>query len=242
MYTTWTSPKHDFDDPAASNKAERAAVETIGTALAGSARRFLLASGTAGLTPGREATEQDRSPFSGPDAPPGGSETLALDYVDRDVHTVSLRFAPTVHGEADHGFIAALVGIARGRGGAGIARARGGAGNVGDGTNRWSAVHRLDAARLVRLGLEKAPARALLHAVGENGVYARDIAEAIGRGLDLPAVSVPADDVAAHIGWIGAFFAMDIPASSSLTQRLLGWSPTGPTLLDDLNGGSYFPS
>ncbi|MDX6318055.1 MAG: hypothetical protein QOD35_1455, partial [Nocardioidaceae bacterium] len=223
--------KHDFDNPAASNKAERAAVEAIGTVLAGSGRPFLLASGTAGLSLGREATERDRSPFSGPDAPRGGSENLALDFVDRGVHTVILRFAPTVHGDGDHGFIAALVGIARNRGSAGY---------VGNGTNRWSAVHRSDAARLVRLGLERAPAGALLHAVGENGVPAREIADAIGRGLDLPAVSVPAEDVARHFGWIGAFFAMDIPASSTLTQQLLGWSPTGPTLLDDLNGGSYF--
>ncbi len=223
--------KHDFDNPAASNKAERAAVEAIGTVLAGSGRPFLLASGTAGLSLGREATEHDRSPFSGPDAPRGGSESLALDFVDRGVHTVILRFAPTVHGDGDHGFIAALVGIARNRGSAGY---------VGDGTNRWSAVHRSDAARLVRLGLEKAPAGALLHAVGENGVAAREIADAIGRGLDLPAVSVPAEDAAKHFGWIGALFAMDIPASSTLTQQLLGWSPTGPTLLDDLNGGSYF--
>jgi nucleoside-diphosphate-sugar epimerase len=223
--------KHDFSDPAASNKAERAAVAAIGAVLAGSGRPFLLASGTAGLAPGREATERDRSPFSGPDAPRGGSESLALDFVDRGVHTVSLRFAPTVHGEEDHGFVAALVGVARNRGSAGY---------VGDGTNRWSAVHRLDAARLVRLGLEKAPAGALLHAVGENGVRAREIAEAIGRGLDLPAVSVPAEDVAEHFGWIGAVFAMDIPASSALTQELLGWSPTGPTLLDDLDSGSYF--
>jgi nucleoside-diphosphate-sugar epimerase len=223
--------KHDFDDPAASNQAERAAVEAIGAVLAGSGRPFLLASGTAGLAPGREATEHDRSPFSGPDAPRGGSESLALDFVDRGVHTVSLRFAPTVHGDGDHGFIAALVGVARNRGSAGY---------VGDGTNRWSAVHRLDAARLVRLGLEKAPAGALLHAVGENAVRAREIAEAIGRGLDLPAVSVPTEDVAEHFGWIGAIFAMDIPASSTLTRELVGWSPTGPTLLDDLDSGSYF--
>jgi nucleoside-diphosphate-sugar epimerase len=223
--------KHDFDNPAASNKAERAAVQTIGTVLAGSGRPFLLASGTAGLSSGREATERDRSPFSGPDAPRGGSENLALDFVDRGVHTVILRFAPTVHGDGDHGFIAALVGIARNRGSVAY---------VGNGSNRWSAVHRSDAARLVRLGLEKAPAGALLHAVGENGVPAREIADAIGRGLDLQAVSVPAEDVARHLGWIGAFFAMDIPASSTLTQQLLGWSPTGPTLLDDLNGGSYF--
>lgn len=223
--------KHDFDHPAVSNKAERDAVEAIGDVLAGSNRPFLLASGAAGLTQGREATEHDRSPFHGPDAPRGGSENLAMEYVDRGVHTVSLRFAPTVHGDGDHGFVAALVGVAR---------TKGAAGYVGDGTNRWSAVHRSDAGRLVRLGLEKAPAGAVLHAVGEAGVPTRDMAEAIGRGLGVPVESVPADDVAAHLGWIGNFFAMDMPASSALTQELLGWTPTGPTLLEDLDGASYF--
>jgi nucleoside-diphosphate-sugar epimerase len=223
--------KHDFEHPAVSNAAERAAVETIGEALAGSERPFLLASGAAGLTQGREATEDDPSPFHGPDAPRGGAENLALEYVERGVRTVSLRFAPTVHGAGDHGFIATLVGIARDRGVAGY---------VGEGTNRWSAVHRSDAARLVRLGLDQAPAGARLHAVGESGVPTRDIAEAIGRGLDLPVRSIPADDVDAHFGWIGAFFGMDMSASSAVTQELLGWTPTGPTLAEDLAGGAYF--
>jgi nucleoside-diphosphate-sugar epimerase len=104
----------------------------------------------------------------------------------------------------------------------------------------WAAVHRSDAGRLVRLGLEKAPAGALLHAVGETGVPTRDIAEAIGRGLGLPVKSVALEDSAAHFGWIGTIFAMDLPASSALTQELLGWTPTGPKLLEDVAGGSYF--
>jgi nucleoside-diphosphate-sugar epimerase len=223
--------KHDFNDPAVSNRAERNAVQTLGEALVGSGRPFLVASGAAGLTTGREATEDDPSPFHGPDAPRGGSENLALEYVDRDVRSVSLRFAPTVHGDGDHGFVAALVGVARSQGVAAY---------VGDGTNRWSAVHRSDAARLVRLGLEKAPAGALLHAVDESGVPTRDIAEAIGRGLGVPVRSVRPEDAAAHFGWIGVFFAMDLPASSTLTRELLGWTPTGPTLLEDLDAGSYF--
>lgn len=223
--------KHDFDHPALSNKAERDAVEAIGDALTGSDRPFLLASGAAGLTQGREATENDRSSFHGADAPRGGSENLAMEYVDRGVRTVSLRFAPTVHGDGDHGFVATLVGVAR---------TKGVAGYVGDGTNRWAAVHRSDAGRLVRLGLEKAPAGAVLHAIGEAGVPTRDMAEAIGRGLGVPVESVPPKDVAAHFGWIGTFFAMDMPASSAQTQEFLGWTPTGPTLLEDLNGGSYF--
>ncbi len=223
--------KHDFEHPAVSNAAERNAVQTIGDVLAGSDRPFLLASGAAGLVQGREATEEDLSPFHGPDSPRGGSENLALEYVEKGVRTVSLRFAPTVHGAGDHGFIATLVGIARDRGVAAY---------VGEGSNRWSAVHRSDAARLVRLGLDKAPAGARLHAVGESGVPTRAIAEAIGRGLDLPVLSIPSEDAAAHFGWIGAFFGMDMSASSTRTQELFGWTPTGPTLSEDLAGGAYF--
>jgi nucleoside-diphosphate-sugar epimerase len=146
------------------------------------------------------------------------------------VHSVSVRFAPTVHGAGDHGFIAVLVGIAREKGVAGY---------VGDGANRWPAVHRSDAARLVRLGLEKAPAGSRLHAVAEEGVATREIAEAIGRALGVPARSIAAEAAPAHFGWIGGFFGMDAPASSALTQELLGWSPSGPTLLEDLAAGAY---
>ena len=223
--------KHDFTDPAVSNRAERAAVQAIGDALAGSGRPFLLASGVAGPAQGRVATEEDRSPFHGLESPRGGSENLALEYVDRGVHTVGVRFAPTVHGAGDHGFIALLVAIAREKGVAGY---------VGDGANRWPAVHRSDAARITRLGLEKAPAGALLHAVSEEGVPTREIAEAIGRGLDLPVTSIAAQDVPEHFGWIGNFFGMDIPASSARTRELLGWSPSGPTLIEDIDAGPYF--
>jgi len=223
--------KHDFDNPAVSSKAERDAVRTIGDALAGSGRPFLLASGVASPKQGQMLTENDKSPFHGPDSPRGGSENLALEYVDRGVHTVSLRFAPTVHGAGDHGFIALLVGIARDKGVAAY---------VADGANRWPAVHRSDAAQVVRLGLEKAPAGTLLHAVSEEGVPTREIAEAIGRGLNLPVTSVAPEDARQHFGWVGGFFGMDIPASSALTQELLGWSPTGPTLIQDLDAGSYF--
>ena len=224
--------KHDFANIAVSNKAERAAVEAIGEVLSGSGRPFLLASGVAGSGRGEVLTENDKSPFFGPDSPRGGSENLALEYVERDVRTVGLRFAPTVHGVGDHGFIAVLVGIAREKAVAGY---------PGDGTNRWPAVHRSDAAQVVRLGLEKAPAGSLLHAVGEEGVTTRQIAEAIGRGLNLPVAAIAPDDVAGHFGWIGGFFGMDIPASSALTQELLGWTPSGPTLIEDLDAGAYFP-
>ncbi len=223
--------KHDFTDPAVSNRAERAAVETICEAMAGTDRPFLLASGAAGLAQGRPGTEADPSPGHGPDSPRGGAENLALDYVDRGVRTVPVRFAPTVHGAGDHGFIAVITAIAREKGVSGY---------VGEGDNRWSAVHRSDAARLVRLGLEQASAGSRLHAVAEEGVSTRAIAEAIGRGLDLPVSSIEPDDVPDHFGWIGMFFGMDLAASSQVTQDAFDWHPTGPTLLDDLGAGAYF--
>jgi nucleoside-diphosphate-sugar epimerase len=225
--------KHDWSNPAASNAAERAAVETIAETLVDTQRPFVLASGVAGLAPGRPSTEDDPSPFRGPDAPRGGSENLALEYVARGVHTVSARFAPTVHGARDHGFIAYIVATAREKGVSAY---------VGDGTNRWSAVHRSDAARLVRLGLEQAPAGSRVHAVAEEGVATRAIAEAIGRGLGLPVTSVAPDEAVEHFGFIGSFFAMNMAASSEQTRKLLGWEPTGPTLIEDIDAGAYFPS
>jgi nucleoside-diphosphate-sugar epimerase len=222
--------KHDFTNPAASNAAERAAVQTIGDALAGTGRPFLLAAGVAGLARNRPATEDDASPAHGPDSPRGGSENLALGLVERGVRSVSLRFAPTVHGAGDHGFIAVV---------AGIARERGVSGYPGDGTNRWAAVHRSDAGRLVALGLERAPAGARLHAVAEQGLPTRTIAEAIGRALDLPVASIAEDDVAGHFGWVGAYLAMDLAATSAATREVLGWTPTGPGLVEDIDAGAY---
>jgi len=222
--------KHDFTNPAVSIAAERGAVQTIGDTLVGTNRPFLLASGVAGLTQGRLATENDPSPFHGPESPRGGSENLALEFVDRGVHSVALRFSPTVHGTGDHGFIAVI---------AAVAREKGVSGYPADGTNRWAAVHRSDAARMVALGLAKAPAGARLHAVAEEGVPTRDIAEAIGRAFGLPVTSIAPDDVQDHFGWIGTFFSMDLAATSTMTPELLGWTPTGPTLIEDLDAGAY---
>lgn len=224
--------KHDFAHPAVSNAAERAAVQAIGDTLAGTGRPFLLASGVAGLAQGRPATEDDPSPAHGPDSPRGGAENLALEFVERGVKSVSLRFAPTVHGTGDHGFIAVL---------AGIARQKGVSGYPGEGANQWAAVHRSDAGRLVALALSKAPADTRLHVVAEHGIPVSEIARAIGRAFDLPVASIDPDQVADHFGWIGNFFAMDIPASSTATQELLGWTPTGPTLIEDLDSGAYSP-
>jgi nucleoside-diphosphate-sugar epimerase len=222
--------KHDWSNPAESNRAERAAVETLAEALVGSDRPFVLAAGVAGLAQGRPGTEADPSPAVGPDSPRGGSENLALDYVDRGVRTISARFAPTVHGVGDHGFIAFVMAAARRHSISAY---------VGDGSAAWSAVHRSDAARLVRLGLEQAPAGSLLHAVAEEGIPTREIAEAIGQALDIPVSSVAPGDAVEHFGFIGGFFGMDLSASSIRTRELLGWAPSGPTLLEDIKDGAY---
>jgi len=224
--------KHDFNNPAVSAKAERDAVRTIGEALSGTGRPFLIASGLAALPSGRPATEADPSPFHGPDSMRGGSENLALEFVERGVHSVILRFSPSVHGHGDHGFVAQL---------ASIAREKGVSGYPGGGANRWAAVHRSDAARMTVLGLEKAPAGTRLHAVAEEGVPTLEIAQAIGRALDLPVASIPTEDVPDHFGWIGRFIGMDAPATSFATQELLGWTPTGPTLVADIDTGGYSP-
>jgi nucleoside-diphosphate-sugar epimerase len=222
--------KHDFSDFAGAGRTERAALDTFGDVLEGSGRPFLFAAGIAGIAPGRVVTESDASPLQGPDAPRGGGEHLALSFAERGIRPVSLRFSPTVHGVGDHGFIATIVGVAR---------ATGVSGYIGDGANRWPAVHRTDAARMVRLALEKAPAGSVVHGVAEEGIPTRDIAEVIGTQLGVPVASIAPDDAAAHFGWIGAFFGVDMPASSALTRERLGWRATGPTLFEDLGAGAY---
>lgn len=223
--------KHDWSNPAESNRAERTAVQTLGDALAGSDRPFVVASGVAGLAQGRPSTEEDRNPAVGPDSARGGSENLALDYVDRGVRSIIARFAPTVHGTGgDHGFIALI---------AQAARRTGFSGYVGDGTAGWSAVHRVDTARLIRLALDSAPAGSILHAVAEDSVATRTIADALGDALDLPIRSVAPEDAVDHFGFIGRFFALDMPSSSTRTRELLDWTPTGPTLEQDIAAGGY---
>ncbi|HEY4018838.1 MAG TPA: SDR family oxidoreductase [Pseudonocardiaceae bacterium] len=222
--------KHDFSNPAESNRAERAAVHTIAETLAGSDRPFVFASGVAGLAKGRPAVETDPNPSVGPDSARGGAENLALGYVERGVRSISARFAPTVHGIGDHGFIAYI---------AATARRHGASAYIGDGTSAWSAVHHRDAARLVRLALEKAPAGTILHVVDEEGIASRDIAEAIGAALDVPVTSIAPDKATEHFGFIGMFFGADFRASSAATRQLLGWTPQGPTLIEDIKAGGY---
>lgn len=225
--------KHDWANPAESNRAERAAVQTLADALAGTDRPFIVAAGLAGIAgteDGSAALENGANLAVGPDSPRGGAENLALEYVARGVRTIIVRFAPTVHGTHDHGFVSYLVGGARESGAASY---------VGDGDNRWAAVHVSDAARLVRLGLEQAPAGTKLHAVAEQGVRFRDIAAAIGARYDLPVESVAAGDAEARFGFLARFAALDMPASSELTRGLLGWTPSGPTLVADIEAGAY---
>ena len=224
--------KHDWANPVATNATERAAVETLASALVGTDRPLVVASGVGMLAQGRPSTESDASPYVGPDTPRGGSENRGFDFVAQGVRAIAARFSPTTHGTGDHGFIAAIVAAAQRTGVSGY---------VGDGTNQWAAVHVTDAARLVRLGLEQAPAGTRLHAVAESGIPTRDIAEAIGAGLGLPITSVDPADAEEHFGFIGRFFAMEMSATSDATRELLGWEPTGVGLLDDIAGGAYFP-
>ncbi|MGW5334611.1 SDR family oxidoreductase [Streptomyces bauhiniae] len=222
--------KHDWGNPAESDRAERAAVAALGDALTDSNRPLVVASALSGLVEGRPATEADASPAAGPDSNRGGSENLALDYVAKGVRTVIVRFAPSVHGRGDWGFVNFLTAAARKQSSSGY---------IGDGSAAWSAVHRTDAARLIRLGMEQAPAGTRLHAVAEESVTTKEIAEAIGRSLGLPVVSVAPEDAGSHFGFVGHFFASTMTASSKTTQRLLAWEPDGPTLIEDIDAGAY---
>ena len=218
---------HDFSDYAGAAETDRRAIEALGEALSGSDRPLIVAAGLAGAPPGRVMTEAD-------DLDPGMprlSEATALALPERGVRASVVRLPPTVHGEGDHGFVPRLIEIARDKGVSAY---------PGDGSNRWPAVHRLDAAIVFRQVLETAPVGARLHAVDEEGIPTREIANVIGTHLKLPVHSVPVDQAFDHFGWLGAFFSMDIAASSALTRSQLDWKPTGPPLLDDLNAGHYF--
>jgi nucleoside-diphosphate-sugar epimerase len=211
--------------------ADMRAIETFAGALAGTGKALVGTSGTlmiVGLGLGRTGTEKDAAP-SGPRV---DAENAVIALADRDVRSSVVRLPPTVHSYLDlHGFVPTLIAIARQKGVAGY---------VADGTNRWPAGHTLDAARLYRLAVEHAPAGSRLHAVGDEGVPFREIAESIGRHLGVPAVSVAPDDAADHFGFLGPLVQMDNPTSSALTQELLDWKPEHPGLLDDLDAGHYF--
>jgi len=218
---------HDFTDLEASVSADRRAIETMGAALEGSGEPLVIASGTPALH-GRVATERDETAPGSPVAGRAANARAALGMAARGVRSSVVGLPRTVHGDGDrHGFIARLVAIARDKGVSGY---------VGDGSSRWPAVHVLDAAHLFRLAVEQAPAGSRLHAVGDEGVPIRDIAEVIGRHLNLPTASAPAED----FGFLGQILAIDQPASAVLTRELLGWRPVHPGLIEDLDKGHYF--
>jgi nucleoside-diphosphate-sugar epimerase len=222
---------HDFSRMGAAAQTDRAAIDAFGEVLADSDRPLVIASGVLGLAAGRVATEADDPAETG--HPRIASAAAALAFADRGVRSVVVRFAPTVHGEGDHGFMAVLTDIARRHGASAY---------IGDGTSAWPAVHRLDAGSLVARAVDHAPAGSVLHATAEDGVRSREIAEAIGRGLGVPVTSIAAEQAAEHFGWIGPFFGTDSRASSEQTQKLLGWHPTHPGLIADLDAGYYFHS
>jgi len=218
---------HDFTRFEDSVSVDARAIETMGTALEGSGKPLVIASGTPAL-PGRVATERDEPAPGGPVAGRAGNARTALAMAARGVRSSVVGLPRTVHGDGDHhGFIARLVGIARDKGVSGY---------VGDGSSRWPAVHVLDAAPLFRLAVEQAPAGSRLHAVADEGVPIRDIAGVIGRHLNLPMASAPAED----FGFLGQILAIDQPASSALTRDLLRWRPVQPGLIEDLDKGHYF--
>ena len=220
---------HDFTrfEDSVSADAFARTIETMGAALDGSGKPLVIASGTPSA-PGRVATERDAADPGSPVARRAANAEKVVGMAARGVRSSVLRLPRTVHGEGDHhGFIARMITIAREKGVSGY---------VGDGSSRWPAVHVLDAAQLFRLAVEQATAGSVLHAVGDGGVPGREIADVIGRHLNLPTASVPAED----FGFLGPILAIDQPASSALTCDLLGWRPVQPGLIEDMDKGHYF--
>jgi nucleoside-diphosphate-sugar epimerase len=237
--------KHDLafsGDFAGATAADRQAIESFGEALAGTDKPFVIASGilgVLGLAPGTVATEHDGVAASSDDhgVPISGGQgrignanyTLAL--AGRGIRSSVVRLPPATHGVGDNGFIPLAIGFARDKGAAAY---------VDDGANRWPSVHRDDAAHLFRLALESAPAGSVLHAVGEEGVPIREVAQIIAARLGIPAVSVSPEEVGGYLGFLGGFWGFDGPASAAITRDLLGWDPTQSGLIADLVEGHYF--
>jgi nucleoside-diphosphate-sugar epimerase len=219
---------HDFSNYGPAAEKDRLAIETLGAALAGSRRPLIVTSGT--------LLVQRKGPLALEEEPAGAnfprkSEEATDSLAARGVNVSTMRLPPSVHGDGDHGFVPGLIKIAREKGASAY---------VGDGSNRWPAVHRLDAARLYRLALENTTAGAKYHAIGDEGVPFRDIAAAIGRRLNVPVVSKSPHEAVAHFDWLAHFVAIDCPASCAKTQQQLGWRPTQVGLISDLDHGTYF--
>ena len=222
---------HDFSKFEASCETDRRAIETLGSALVGSDRPLVVTSGTGLLAPGRIATEEDA--VTATSIPRVASEAAATSVAARGVRISVVRLPPSVHGDGDHGFVPILIRLAREKGSAGY---------VADGHNRWPAVHRLDAAKLFRLVLEKGTPGARYHGVAEEGVPFRDIAAVIGRRLNVPVVGQSPEEAARHFGWFVHFASLDNPTSSHRTRELLGWQPKQAGLIADIDRASYFES
>ena len=218
---------HDFSKFAQNCADDQRAIETMGAVLEGSGRPMLVTSGLALIAPGRIATEADNA---SPDFP-RASERAAAAVAARGVRASAVRLAPSTHGAGDHGFVPHLINLAREKGVAAY---------IGDGSNRWPGVHRLDAARLYRLALEQGVESGPYHAVDDEGVPFKAIAEVIGRRLDVPVVSKTPEEAAGHFGWFARFAGMDIPSSSARTRSALGWKPEQPGLIADLDQPHYF--
>jgi nucleoside-diphosphate-sugar epimerase len=229
--------RHDLvyaGDLASAAAIDRAAIEVFGEALAGSNRPLVIASGVTGITPGRAATEldgHDLSDVTGPTRARRENAELTLSFSSRGIRASIVRLAASVHGDGDKGFVPIIIRTAREKSVSAY---------IGDGSNRWPAIHVLDAARLFRLALEHAPAGSTLHGVGDEGVPIREIAEVIGRHLGVPVTSITHDEAPGHFGALAHFLAVDGPGSSQLTRGLLNWEPTHPGLIDDLEQGHYF--
>jgi nucleoside-diphosphate-sugar epimerase len=221
---------HDFSQIESAAQTDLRAVQTLGAALAGTGRPLVITSGTALVNPGSVATEEDAPDPGLPGHPRFASEQAAMALAARGVRSAVVRPGISVHGEGDHGFVPVLIDVARRKGVSGY---------IGDGSNRWPAVQRLDAANLYRLALENAPAGSVLHAVADEGVPARQIAEVIGRHLNLPVLSIAPEDAGDHFDWLARFWALDAPASSALTRERMGWNPVRPGLIADLEAGHY---
>jgi nucleoside-diphosphate-sugar epimerase len=220
-----TAFNHDFSKFADNSEQDRRAIETLGSALEGSDRPLLVTSGVARLASGRVATEMDM-PVPHPSMP-RKSEATAQALAARGVHVATVRLAPSVHGLGDHGFIPILIRIARETGVSAY---------IGEGLNRWPGVHVQDAARLYRLALEHGVTERAYHAIADEGVAFKEIAEVIGRRLGVPVESRTRE----HFGWFADFAGADMPASSKHTRDVLGWEPTQAGLLQDIDQPGYF--
>jgi len=223
-----TAFNHDFSKFKANCETDRQVIEALGSALEGSSRPLVITSGTGLVEQGQLATEDSQASTA---IPRVASEQAAASVAARGVHVSVVRLSPSVHGDGDHGFVPMLIGFAREKGASAY---------IGDGMNRWPAVHRLDAAQLFRLALEKNAAGARYHGVADEGVPFREIAVVIGRRLNLPVVAKSAEEASDHFGWFAHFAALDNPSSSQKTRELLGWQPKQPGLISDLDRRRYF--